>query len=69
MLYFSKKNKKTYYHIVMIINSKLEIDHDILKNIPSQNRPNRTLYTTLNQTALHILLQNYMIQYGFGQTT
>ena len=36
--------KKVYYHIVMIINSKLEVDHDILKNIPSQNRPNRILY-------------------------
>ena len=58
---FPKKIKKTYYHIVMIINSKLEIGHNILKNIPSQNRSNRTLYTTLNQTALHILLQNYMV--------
>ena len=27
----------------MIINSELEFGRDILKNIPSQNRPNRTL--------------------------
>ena len=34
-LYLKKKKKKTYCHIVMIINSKLEIGHDILKNLPS----------------------------------
>ena len=28
--------KKTYYHIVMIMNSKLEIGHDIFNNIPSK---------------------------------
>ena len=32
MLYLKKK---TYCHIVMIINSKLEIGHNISKNIPS----------------------------------
>ena len=30
---------------------RLEISHDILKNISSQNRPNYILYTILNQTA------------------
>ena len=35
--YIKKKKKKTYCHIVMVINSKLVIDHDILKNISSQN--------------------------------
>ena len=29
----------------MIINSKLEINHDILKNISSKNWSNHTLYT------------------------
>ena len=29
----------------MIINCKLEIGHDILKKIPSQNRLNHSLYT------------------------
>ena len=28
---------ETYGHIVMVINSKLVISHDILKNIPAQN--------------------------------
>ena len=27
---------KAYYHIVMIMNSKLEIGHDIFNNIPSK---------------------------------
>ena len=54
MVLFKKKKKeltviffywKTYCHIVIInINSKLEICHDILKNIPSQNQPYRTLF-------------------------
>ena len=43
-----------HYHIVMIVNSKLEIYHDILKNIRSQNRPHHTLYITPNCTALHM---------------
>ena len=41
---------ETYYHIVMVINSKLLISHDILKNILIQNQPKRTLYTTPNHT-------------------
>ena len=40
-----KKKKKTYHHIVMVINSKLVIDHDILKNTSSQNWPYHALYT------------------------
>ena len=35
---------KTYFHIVMVINIKLVINYDILNNIPTQNRPNCTLY-------------------------
>ena len=50
VIFFLKK----YYHIVVIINSKLEIGHDILKNIPSKNRSNHTLYIALKLTALHM---------------
>ena len=43
-----------FCHIVIIINSKLEIGHNILKNVQSQNRLNRTLYTTLNRSIQHM---------------
>ena len=35
----------------MVINSKLVIGHDILKNVPFQNQPNYTLYTALQYTS------------------
>ena len=41
---------KTYRYIVLVINSKLVIGYDILKNILAQNQPNCTLYTTLYRT-------------------
>ena len=54
MLYLKKK--KNYYHIVMIINSKLEIDYDILKNISSQIIP-----CTPHQTAHVIAKLEYSV--------
>ena len=36
---------------MVIINNKLVIGHKVLKNIPTQNRSNCTLYTTLNRIA------------------
>ena len=57
----------TYCHIVMIINSKLVIDHDILQNILAKYRPNRTFYI-----AKHMYLQNWgvvrTVRDGFDQT-
>ena len=35
---------------IYIYKYRLEISHDILKNISSQNRPNYILYTILNRT-------------------
>ena len=35
----------TYCHIVVVINRKLIINLDILKNVLSLNQPNHTLYT------------------------
>ena len=40
----------------MVINSKLVIDYDILKNILAQNWPNHILYTTPNCIALQMWL-------------
>ena len=49
---------KTYSYIIMVINSKLVIDYNILKIILAQNWLNHILYTTLNYTALWMWLQN-----------
>ena len=44
---------ETYSHIFMVINCKLVINNDILKNIPAQNRSNRTLCTTPHMWSLN----------------
>ena len=44
---------ETYSHIFMVINCKLVINNDILKNIPTQNRSNCTLCTTPHMWSLN----------------
>ena len=51
----------------MVINSKLIIGRDILKNISTQNWPNCTLYITPNQTAPHhTYAYKIDVQYGYS---
>ena len=50
----------------MVINSKLVIGHDILKNIPTQKLPNHTLYIAPHHTCDRKI--EVQCGYGFGQT-